>query len=721
LKKYQRLALILSAFLAGMSNGQKIGHLGVLCTVPSHFSEVGEGELSRLSSLGAVCEFIIFPDDTSSSPLTFSRSLSHLSCLKEHDIKTFASISLFYKKEGLCEEWVSEVGETFDGERNFFNPQIARWHNALAIACAEALKNTKGVEGIFIGIPSYWGEVEIFSGTNWFDHRFYTYSPSCRSSFITYLKQRYKDLETLNNFWGTNYASWDEVNLPKPLRNAQAGTPDLRPLWLDYTTWRAQYLTNYVINILHQIRSKTDKPIGVKIGVGWYESEMGLNAGVLIKSLSTLKPFFIDSTNAHSLADLKYILGLAHFYGARWLICENEYARVSPFELYKMVINYLLSGADMLNFCQFMRLRDANDEPTETYHLLEEFTRLASDFPSASFSYACPIAFFHAANSCNFRPPAYDNLDVIKVYDEQLTLYPAFASWGRALNFPDVIDERMVLDGALKDKKLLIIPNTGVTITHAQVMEMLSGWVREGGWLVGFGTECLANAIDEHGFIKYDSPLGGLVGKISVKRASASLKIEDGWNCSLKIFHAEDVNLFKAQGFKPIVGNEEGWMLVGYKRVGKGGVVFSSEPVSESLIFKTLMPQILKSLSFRAGISQPAQASGVSGILFAGADEKRGRLLFYLLPPPEPTECIKVQFNPALCGPARLVVLSRAPLQVFFKDASTACVTSTLKPHALYNPTNTRRQENIFLTFTVIDFDLPNELEIKPQGVATTF
>jgi len=68
----------------------------------------------------------------------------------------------------------------------------------------------------------------------------------------------------------------------------------------------------------------------------------------------------------------------------------------------------------------------------------------------------------------------------------------------------------MIEDGALEGRKLLIIPNTGVTITSARAIGALKKWVRNGGTLLCFGDGCLAYTFGRDGFLRADPTAGGL-------------------------------------------------------------------------------------------------------------------------------------------------------------------------------------------------------------------
>ncbi len=81
------------------------------------------------------------------------------------------------------------------------------------------------------------------------------YCKNCHRKFISYLKERYRDIDELNERWGTcfwsqTYNSFEQIPLPRPAFTAQ--NPSLR---LEYARFRSASAASYLKTLAEAIRS----------------------------------------------------------------------------------------------------------------------------------------------------------------------------------------------------------------------------------------------------------------------------------------------------------------------------------------------------------------------------------------------------------------------------------------------------------------------------------
>lgn len=200
-------------------------------------------------------------------------------------------------------------------------------------------------------------------------------------------------------------------------------------------------------------------------------------------------------------------------------------------------------------------------------------------------------------------------------------------------------DDAMIEDGALKGRKLLVIPNSSVTVTSRKAVNAIRRWVERGGTLIGFGRGCLAYTVENDRSVKATPGLAGLIPAAIIEdaeRRPGAIKVE--------------------------------------RLVGKGRVVLYLRPAdpglpgpSGKLFVQEMMPE-LEAEADRAGVRRwcETDAGRETNLLYCGRDVNSGRHLFTIdltryvrndLPDAifHTDRSIELTFDPSLAGEAELV------------------------------------------------------------------
>jgi hypothetical protein len=224
----------------------------------------------------------------------------------------------------------------------------------------------------------------------------------------------------------------------------------------------------------------------------------------------------------------------------------------------------------------------------------------------------------------------------VKLYDASNTLWfwdKGYPSWGRALGSPDILDDAMVEDGGLARRKLLVIPNTGATLTSRKAAEALERWVRKGGRVVGFGRGCLEYLVEADRRVTRCGTMAGMLGDGDAASAPPGGFIE--------------------------------------RPCGKGAVVWHPQAVDPGSPFAHECMAALTHQASRAGVRRwcRVEPGWDANLMYAGPDKDTGRHVFVLdltrkaRNGPEPQEFWKsrsftLKFDPSLTGEAEIIAIT---------------------------------------------------------------
>jgi hypothetical protein len=317
-------------------------------------------------------------------------------------------------------------------------------------------------------------------------------------------------LGALSRAWGQALPGWEDV---VPPTGPQAGPEgiDTRTSWSDFMHWYTWWLEEVTRRELVAARRETDKPLAVMMGGPKVGPSQGIalgNIGPIVRLLGEFRPSFLNDTDSQTLFSCRYSRAACSQYGVQQMLENVGPPYLQVFHQYDMALDVIASGADIAHLAHIGELYDASTWFGRTWEGLAPLLhRYRTSYVKSD------AAIFHSYTTSWYRPDR-SNADALRLYDSTNTLwYPdrGYPSWGRVLGSPDVVDDVMIEDGALAGRKLLVIPNSSVTVTSRKAVDAIRRWVQGGGTLVGFGLGCLAYTLEPDRGVKATPGMAGLV------------------------------------------------------------------------------------------------------------------------------------------------------------------------------------------------------------------
>ncbi|MCL5271027.1 MAG: beta-galactosidase, partial [bacterium] len=470
------------------------------------------------------------------------------------------------------------------------------------------------------------------------------FSRPAKENFRRWLKRRYGgNLAALNRAWGMATVDWAQV-VPPAGPAASAGHVDTRTAWSDFMHWYNGWSDEVLRRMLAAARPETAKPILIWLGGPKVGPSQGIslgNIGPYTKMLGRFKPAIMNDTDGQSLFSLKYTRAACSQYGVGMMMENVGPPYLQPYHQYNMVLNLLASGADHVRLAHLGEMYGD--------HWFGKMWRgqapLLQRYRTAYLK--SDAAIFHSYVTSWYRPDR-SNKDALQLYDATNTFWlpdKHMPSWGRALGSPDVLDDVMIEDGGLVGRKLLVIPNSSVTLTTRKALDAIRQWVETGGTVVGFGSGCLAWTVEPDRTVRATPLLGGLLPADALADAVA--------NAAAKADPASTAGRVEAA-------------------VGRGRAILyatRADPVGEAAFTRAMTPQLTE-VARQAGARQWCAVAGnvdqAVNLIYCGKDQASGRHLFALdlmsrcLPQPEfvTDRALELTFDPALAGEAELVSFS---------------------------------------------------------------
>ena len=526
-------------------------------------------------------------------------------------------------------------------QTSIFHPAVLEYYCRHIAEQVRARKEAPWVASFMLRSPvSLYGEVHYAPSTA---GRYAVFSKPARENFQRWLKHMYRgDLAALSRAWGQSFEAWEDVSPPDGPRAGAEGI-DLRTCWSDFIHWYNWWLEEVTRRSLAAARRETDKPLAVMIGghkAGFSQGIMLGNVGPIVRLLGKTRPAFLNDTDSQTLFSVKYTRAACSQYGVDLMIENIGPPFLEVFHQYNTVLNALACGADTLHLAHAGQLFDRTHWFSQTWMDLAPLVlRYRTGYVKSD------AAVFHSYVTSWYRP-SRSNTDAVELYDSTNTLWTpgaGYPSWGRALGSPDVVDDAMVEDGALGGCKLLVIPNSSVTVTSRKAVERIRKWVSAGGVLVGFGPGCLAYTVEPDRTIKATPGMAGLVPQDEIAR----LQQTEGGGAASRIVR---------------------------RKFGKGWVVLYLDPADPDCKMpsgKSSAEEAMSLLSAEAdhaGVRRwcRADAEHQVNLMYCGRDLKSGRHLFAAdftryarkgLPNPifQTDRTFDFTFDPSLVGEAELV------------------------------------------------------------------
>lgn len=448
-----------------------------------------------------------------------------------------------------------DMDQDSQGNRTGEGIESAVFHEAVPERYAEYLRKKirpvvkePWVASVLVSSPiSMYGEVHYAASTA---GQYAVFGRPAKANFRKWLKGAYHDdLAVLSGAWGEQIKSWDEIVPPDGPIAGESGI-DTRQQWSDFIHWYNCWLDEITWRSLQTAREETDKPIATLIGgpkVGFNQGISLGNVGPVVRMLGKLRPAFFNDTDAQTLFSTRYTRAACSQYGVELMQEHVGPPHLQVFHQYNMILNILSCGADHVHLAHLGELLDPN----------HWFSQVWKDLAPIALRYhtgyhKSDAAMFHSYMTSWYRPDR-SNGDTVRLYDSINTLWTpedGYPSWGRALGSPDIVDDAMVEDGALKDRKLLVIANSSVTVTSRKAVDAIRKWVENGGTLIGFGEGCLAYTVESDRSLKATPGMAGLIPVSKTEAAKQEDKIEEkvGKGRVVLFLKPADLNLKDASG-----------------------------------------------------------------------------------------------------------------------------------------------------------------------------
>lgn len=503
---------------------------------------------------------------------------------------------------GLTSE---DMDQDAQGRRTSEGIESAVFHSAVPDRFCEYLRQKirpiakePWVASVLISSPiSMYGEVHYAPSTA---GQYAVFGRPAKANFRSWLKKTYgNDPAAVSKAWGQEIKSWESIDPPIGPKAGPARI-DNRQCWSDFMHWYNWWLDEITWRSLQTARQETEKPIATMIGgpkVGFNQGISLGNVGPVVRMLGKLRPSFFSDTDAQTLFSTRYTRAACSQYGVELMQEHVGPPHLQVFHQYSMLLNLLSCGADYVHLATLGELFDQN----------HWFSRVWKDLSPVALRYhtsprKSDAAIFHSYMTSWYRPDR-SNPDTVRLYDGSNTLWTpesGYPSWGRALGSPDVVDDAMIEDGALKGRRLLVIANSSVTVTSRKAANAIRGWVAGGGTLIGFGEGCLSHIVEADRSLRPTGPLSGLISasKLDAAKSKSAMSVE--------------------------------------ARVGRGRVVLWLKPADPELReadgkrFVDKMMPVLRAEADRCGVRRwcDAGADYKANALYCGKDRNSGRHIF---------------------------------------------------------------------------------------------
>ena len=324
------------------------------------------------------------------------------------------------------------------------------------------------IDFLRLATPAEYGEIGYPNGmTNWLvpqDHKhagFWCNDPCARADFRRQIKNRYKTIARLNRAWDTEFASFEEVEYPdtakdnKKYKDPLAMTPGERRWILDFIGWYYDSQIEFARKAVGIVRKYfPGKEIIVSMGYGSQLTAYGNDDVGVARMCRELKVACQTPGNIPYFC-MKSLSSPCHFYGVPYF--TEPPGGMSP----SQEVDRIWSDASCGTQTYF-------DYPGNLLEAKEVFRKYRGHLTGKKAIVDVAVLF----------PTTEHRLR----YEDWPTRTMAGANALREMVDYDLVDERMVCDGALKNYKLLIAYDGN--IMQAETLTALKKWLDGGGILL---------------------------------------------------------------------------------------------------------------------------------------------------------------------------------------------------------------------------------------------
>ncbi len=285
-----------------------------------------------------------------------------------------------------------------------------------------------------------------------------------QASFRDWAKRRYATLAALGQAWGEAPASWDKVAYPaQPTVPPEQMTAPARRAWFDFITWYQGSMTDYAAMVARTVRKHFPKSrLVLPVGNGDESLIGGDDLSALVKICresgcdmrSTHGGFQPVPSNLSTM--LRRLASASHFYGVPFW--SEPPGGSTP----EVEVGRIFESIS----CRATGYWDWGSNPVGAAGVFRKYKAFLTREETV-----CDVALVYPETDQKVRPA--------------VGYPPLLAGLGPALRSVtdfDIVDERMIDDGALKPVRVLVA--TDGTFFEPEALAKIDAWVRDGGVLV---------------------------------------------------------------------------------------------------------------------------------------------------------------------------------------------------------------------------------------------
>lgn len=324
------------------------------------------------------------------------------------------------------------------------------------------------IDFIRLATPAEYGEIGYPNGmTNWLVkqehvHSGYWCNDACaQADFKARMKKRYRTISALNKAWGTAFKSFDRVEYPamararENLKDPLEMTPGERRWILDFVGWYYDSQAEFVRKAVGIVRKYFPrKEIIVSMGYGSQNPVYGNDDVGIAKLCRELKVACQTPGNIPYFA-MKSLASPCHLYGV-------PYFTEPPGDMDRNAeVNRIWSDAS----CGTQTYFDYPQNLLGAKDLFEKYGRYLDGSRAL-----VDVAFFFPTTEHRLRNQDWPRAAV------------KAANALRPCHDYDLVDERMIRDGALNQYRVLVMCEGA--IVEKPVLTALEKWIRDGGVVI---------------------------------------------------------------------------------------------------------------------------------------------------------------------------------------------------------------------------------------------
>lgn len=334
------------------------------------------------------------------------------------------------------------------------------------------------IESFQPGICGDYGETEFPDIGNWpgsyHAHRgFWCGGEDARADYTAWLREKFGSVEALNEAWRTRYVSFEEI---PPFLPHEAPS---RTAWYDFLKWYRGSMTKYTERWLSICRKNfPDTPIYLCVG-GMEQPELGTQFADQIALCAKYHCGIRLTNEGNKFYDNYHWTALAKaacdHYGAYMGL--EPVGPISPIGVTTRVFGSAAYGnRQMFNYFDNLCKNRKASQGGENFKKYIPLLRETGPQPGIAMLWPAAFSSFFASNP--------DDLNSKIATGIPRAVSEALGFLRRQVNTVP-LNERLILDGALKRFRILVSP-LGM-FTEAEVLRKIAEWVKEGGMLVTAG------------------------------------------------------------------------------------------------------------------------------------------------------------------------------------------------------------------------------------------